>query len=104
MKPGDLFVTTASVPEAFHVYKNPHGIWVPKQRDLNERLRSNAPYSSLIKSTIPQNTPVMYIGTDGRPHVGVFLVADSFLELPYNILKPIEVYLENKPKPTMGIL
>lgn len=71
------------------MHKNPHGIWVPKQRDLNDRLRAAAPYSSLIKSTLLPDTPAMYIGTDGRPHVGVFLVAESFLELPYNILKPI---------------
>jgi hypothetical protein len=44
----------------------------------------------LIKSEVAENTPAMYIATDGRPHVGVFLVADTFYELPYNILKPIE--------------
>jgi hypothetical protein len=44
----------------------------------------------LIKSELTPETPAMYVGTDGRPHVGVFLVADTFYELPYNILKPIE--------------
>ena len=44
----------------------------------------------LVKSTLPPNTPAMYIGTDGRPTVGIFLVADIFYELPYNILKQIE--------------
>ena len=48
------------------------------------------PQSRINKSTIPPETPAMYIGTDGRPHVGVFLVADTFLELPYSILKDIK--------------
>jgi hypothetical protein len=65
--------------------KEPHGIWVPKQREDNRFLIS--PYAML--ATLPPNTPAMYIGTDGRPTVGVFLVADTFYELPYNILNPI---------------
>jgi len=84
MKTGELFITTSSW-DAFHVWKNPYGIWVPKVRDDN--LFRLAPYSMIVKSTLPPNTPAMYIGTDGRPHVGVFLVEDIFLELPYNILK-----------------
>ena len=88
MKPGELFITTTSW-DAFHMRKNPHGIWVPKQREDNRFLIS--PYAMLVKSTLPPNTPAMYIGTDGRlQHVGVFLVADIFYELPYNILKQIE--------------
>jgi len=87
MKPGALYVTKASW-EAIHMCKNPHGIWVPKQKDNNRFLIS--PYAMLIKSELTPETPAMYVGTDGRPHVGVFLVADTFLELPYNILKPIE--------------
>lgn len=84
MKPGELFITTSSW-DAFHMWKNPHGIWVPKIR--NDDLYKHAPYSMIVKSTLPSNTPAMYVGTDGRPHVGVFLVEDIFLELPYNILK-----------------
>lgn len=87
MKPGELFITTTSW-DAFHMRKNPHGIWVPKQREDNRFLIS--PYAMLVKSTLPPNTPAMYIGTDGRPTVGVFLIADIFLELPYSILKEIE--------------
>ena len=86
IKQGQLFLTT-STWDAFHVMKNPHGIWVPKQE---ENMFLIHPQSRIIKSTIPSETPAMYIGTDGRPHVGVFLVADTFLELPYNILKQIE--------------
>jgi len=87
MKPGALYITKSSW-EAIHMCKNPHGIWVPKQKDNNRFLIS--PYAMLIKSEVAENTPAMYIATDGRPHVGVFLVADTFYELPYNILKPIE--------------
>lgn len=86
IKQGQLFLTT-STWDAFHVMKNPHGIWVPKQE---ENMFLIHPQSRIIKSTIPPETPAMYIGTDGRPHVGVFLVADTFLELPYNILKDIK--------------
>ena len=86
IKQGQLFLTT-STWEAFHVMKNPHGIWVPKQE---ENMFLIHPQSRIIKSTILPETPAMYIGTDGRPHVGVFLVADIFYELPYNILKQIE--------------
>ena len=88
MKPGALYITKSSW-EAFHMWKNPYGIWVPKQRDYNRFLLS--PYATLIKSELTPDTPAMYVGTDGRPHVGVFLVADTFLELPYNILKSIEI-------------
>ncbi len=87
-KQGHLFTTTAEW-EAIHMNVNPHGIWVPKQKeedDINKPFR----ITYIIKSIIPPETPAMYIGTDGRPHVGVFLVADTFLELPYNILKDIE--------------
>lgn len=87
IKQGQLFLTVSSW-EAFHMFKNPHGIWVPKQEEGNTYLIH--PQSRIIKSTIPPETPAMYVGTDGRPHVGVFLVADTFLELPYNILKEIE--------------
>lgn len=80
IKPGQLFITTAQW-DAFQMIKNPHGIWVPKQ--IHPRIMS------IIKSTILPETPALYVGTDGRPHVGVFLVADNFLELPYNILKDI---------------
>jgi len=86
MKPGALYITKASW-EAIHMCKNPHGIWVHNQNDKNRFLIS--PYSMLIKSELTPDTPAMYVGTDGRPHVGVFLVADTFLELTYNILKPI---------------
>ena len=88
MKPGELFLTVSSW-EAFHMFKNPHGIWVPKQHEEPRYL------IHIIKSTIPSGTPAMYIGTDGRPHVGVFLVADIFLELPYSILKEIEEIYDN---------
>ena len=92
IKQGQLFLTT-STWEAFHVMKNPHGIWVPKQHEEPRYLIH--PHSNIIKSTIPSGTPAMYIGTDGRPHVGVFLVADIFLELPYSILKEIEEIYDN---------
>lgn len=85
-KQGQLFLTITTW-EAFHVMKNPHGIWVPKQKEENTYLIH--PQSRIIKSMIFPETPAMYIGTDGRPHVGVFLVADTFLELPYSILKDI---------------
>lgn len=88
-KQGQLFLTT-SAWDAIHVMKNPHNIWVPKQED-NIPSYLIYPASNIIRSNIPPETPAMYIGTDGRPHVGVFLVADTFLELPYNILKQIEV-------------
>lgn len=90
IKQGQLFLTTSSW-EAFHMRKNPHGIWVHKQIEGNTyHTYLIYPHSNIIKSTIPSGTPAMYIGTDGRPHVGVFLVADTFLELPYSILKQIE--------------
>lgn len=85
MKPGALYITKSSW-EAFHMWKNPYGIWVPKKRD---DLYSDASFAMIMKSTVLPDTPAMYIGTDGRPHVGVFLVADTCLELPYNIIKPI---------------
>ncbi|MFN9957377.1 MAG: hypothetical protein ACK55I_30090 [bacterium] len=85
-KQGQLFLTITTW-DAFHVMKNPHGIWVPKQEENTYLIH---PQSRIIKSIIPPETPAMYIGTDGRPHVGVFLVADTFLELPYNILKEIK--------------
>lgn len=88
-KQGQLFLTT-SPWEAFHVMKNPHGIWVPKQEKVENINPFILTYPFIKKSTIPSETPAMYIGTDGRPHVGVFLVADTFLELPYNILKDIK--------------
>ena len=89
MKPGALYITKSSW-EAFHMWKNPYGIWVPKQRDLEQEILAAAPYYAIMKSTVLPDTPAMYIGTDGRPYCGVFLVADTFLELPYNIIKPIE--------------
>ena len=73
-KQGQLFLTT-SAWDAIHVMKNPHNIWVPKQEENAYLIH---PQSRLVKSTIPPETPAMYIGTDGRPHVGVFLVADTF--------------------------
>lgn len=91
IKQGQLFLTT-STWEAFHMFKNPHGIWVPKQY---EEPRYLVHPSKILKSTIPPETPAMYIGTDGRPHVGVFLVADTFLELPYSILKDIKETYDN---------
>lgn len=88
MKPGELFLTTTSW-DAIHMRKNPHGIWVPKQREDNRFLISL--YAMLVYSTLPPNTPAMYIGSARTlKHVGVFLVADIFYELPYNILKQIE--------------
>lgn len=91
-KQGQLFLTITTW-EAFHVMKNPHGIWVPKQKEENTYLIH--PHSNIIKSTIFPETPAMYIGTDGRPYVGVFLVADTLLELPYNILKDIKETYDN---------
>lgn len=88
INPGQLFLTTTQW-EAYHMRKNPHGVWVPKQKDDNKILLT--PGAMFCKSIIPPETPAMYIGTDGRPTVGVFLVADNFLELPYNILKEIKV-------------
>ena len=88
-KQGQLFLTITTW-EAFHVMKNPHGIWVPKQEKIKNSNPFILTYSRIIKSTIPPETPAMYIGTDGRPYVGVFLVADTLLELPYNILKDIK--------------
>jgi len=88
MKPGELFITTSSW-DAIHMRKNPYGVWVPKQKDLDKNIIAPAPYSVIIKSTLPPNTPAMSVATDGRPHVGVFLVADTICELPYNILKPL---------------
>ena len=82
IKQGQLFITTTSW-DAFHMRKNPHGIWV--HRFLI------SPYAMLVTSTLPPNTPAMYIGiARALQHVGVFLVADTFYELPYNILKQIE--------------
>lgn len=92
IKQGQLFLTVSSW-EAFHVMKNPHGIWVPKPHEEPRYLIH--PHSNIIKSIIPPETPAMYIGTDGRPHVGVFLVADTFLELPYSILKEIKETNDN---------
>jgi hypothetical protein len=89
MKPGELFITTSSW-DAIHMWKNPYGIWVPKQKDHDKNIIAAAPYSVLVRSTLTPDTPAMYVGTDGRPHVGVFLVADTICELPYNILKPIK--------------
>jgi len=86
IKQGQLFLTT-STWNAFHMVKNPHGIWVPQQGEPRYLIH---PPSNIFRSTIPSGTPAMYVGTDGRPHVGVFLVADTLLELPYNILKEIE--------------
>ena len=88
MKPGELFITTCSW-DAIHMRKNTYGIWVPKQKDHDKNIIAAAPYSILVRSPILPNTPAMYVGTDGRPHVGVFLVADTICELPYNILKPL---------------
>lgn len=88
MKPGELFITTSSW-DAIHMWKNTYGIWVPKQKDHDKNIIAAAPYSILVRSPLLPNTPAMYVGTDGRPHVGVFLVADTICELPYNILKPI---------------
>ncbi len=88
MKPGELFITTSSW-DAIHMWKNPYGIWVPKQKDHDKNIIAAAPYSVLVRSTLTPDTPAMYVGTDGRPHVGVFLVADTICELPYNILKPL---------------
>ena len=90
MKPGALYITKASW-EAIHMRKNSYGIWVPKQRDLEQEILAAAPYYSIMKSTVLPDTPAMYIGTDGRPYCGVFLVTDTFCELPYNIIKPIEI-------------
>jgi len=78
-KQGQLFLTEDKWEHALHMNVNPYGIWVPKQDKIE----------NIIKSTLPPETPAMYIGTDGRPHVGVFLVGDIFYELPYNILKEI---------------
>ena len=88
IKQGQLFLTITEW-NAFHMFKNPYGIWVPKQEEVENINAFRLTYPFIKKSTIPPETPAMYIGTDGRPHVGVFLVADTFLELPYNILKEI---------------
>lgn len=85
IKRGQLFTTTAEW-DAFQMNVNPHGIWVPKQQENTYLIH---PSVRTIKSIIPPETPAMYIGTDGRPHVGMFLVGDTFYELPYNILKEI---------------
>jgi hypothetical protein len=80
MNPGQLFIIT-TVWSAFHMRKNPHGIWVPNLVDENKFIIST--------TTFPENTPAMYIGTNGLPRVGIFLIEDTFYELPYNILQPI---------------
>ena len=37
MKPGELFITTSSW-DAIHMRKNPYGVWVPKQKDLDKNI------------------------------------------------------------------
>lgn len=83
-EPGQLYITTVSW-DVIHMMKNPHGIWVPKYGEPRYLIYP----STTDKYTIPRETPVMYVGTDGRPHVGVFLVEDKFLEIPYSILGKI---------------
>jgi hypothetical protein len=91
MKPGDLYITTSDWI-AWHMRKNSHGIWVPEQKEekpIFSNSFSHIPsvYSVIIKSQISKNSPVLYIATNGLPHVGIFLFEDILCELPYNLLK-----------------